>query len=183
MILEAQFEGFLPDDAVKRDLTRLEELWSYAMEQRSGDGPWLFGDYSAADVFFAPIAARIAGYKLSVGEQAAEYVAAHLNDDAFRRWRSMGEAEGYRIDQYEPKLNKKPWPGPTVFPAETVQAGRPLNETCPYSGKPVSADSLAAFDGHVLGFCNPFCRDKTVQDAEAWPETVALMKQLNIYPN
>lgn len=35
-----------------------------------------------------------------------------------------------------------------------------VNETCPWSGKPVSADSLTLYNGQVVGFCNPGCRDK-----------------------
>jgi hypothetical protein len=35
-----------------------------------------------------------------------------------------------------------------------------LNETCPWSGKPVEHDSLTDYRGHTVGFCNPGCRDK-----------------------
>lgn len=35
-----------------------------------------------------------------------------------------------------------------------------VNDVCPWSGKPVQADSLTEFDGRVVGFCNPGCRDK-----------------------
>ena len=35
-----------------------------------------------------------------------------------------------------------------------------INETCPWSGKPVQADSLTEYDGQVVGFCNTGCRDK-----------------------
>ena len=35
-----------------------------------------------------------------------------------------------------------------------------VNETCPWSGKPVSADALTLHRGQVVGFCNPGCRDK-----------------------
>ena len=35
-----------------------------------------------------------------------------------------------------------------------------VNQTCPWSGKPVSADSLTRYRGMVVGFCNPGCRDK-----------------------
>ncbi len=35
-----------------------------------------------------------------------------------------------------------------------------VNETCPWSGKPVQADSLTRYRGVVVGFCNPGCRDK-----------------------
>ena len=35
-----------------------------------------------------------------------------------------------------------------------------VNRTCPWSGKPVSADSLILYQGKVVGFCNTGCRDK-----------------------
>ena len=35
-----------------------------------------------------------------------------------------------------------------------------VNETCPWSGKPIAADSLTLYQGAVVGFCNPGCRDK-----------------------
>lgn len=35
-----------------------------------------------------------------------------------------------------------------------------VNETCPWSGQPVSADALTLYRGAVVGFCNPGCRDK-----------------------
>lgn len=35
-----------------------------------------------------------------------------------------------------------------------------VNETCPWSGDPVSADSLTEYKGKVVGFCNTGCRDK-----------------------
>jgi YHS domain-containing protein len=35
-----------------------------------------------------------------------------------------------------------------------------VNDTCPWSGKPVAADSLTRYRGRVVGFCNTGCRDK-----------------------
>jgi hypothetical protein len=35
-----------------------------------------------------------------------------------------------------------------------------VNERCPWSGEPVSADSLTRYRGKVVGFCNTGCRDK-----------------------
>ncbi len=35
-----------------------------------------------------------------------------------------------------------------------------INSTCPWSGKPVAADSLTTYQGKVVGFCNTGCRDK-----------------------
>jgi len=35
-----------------------------------------------------------------------------------------------------------------------------VNASCPWSGDPVSADSLTLYKGKVVGFCDPGCRDK-----------------------
>lgn len=35
-----------------------------------------------------------------------------------------------------------------------------VNQTCPWSGEAVSADSLTIYKGSVVGFCNTGCRDK-----------------------
>jgi YHS domain-containing protein len=35
-----------------------------------------------------------------------------------------------------------------------------INTVCPWSGNPVSADSLTRYRGKVVGFCNTGCRDK-----------------------
>ena len=35
-----------------------------------------------------------------------------------------------------------------------------VNTHCPWSGEPVSEDSLTQYRGEVVGFCNPGRRDK-----------------------
>lgn len=35
-----------------------------------------------------------------------------------------------------------------------------INKTCPWSDKPIAADSLAIYRGKTVGFCNTGCRDK-----------------------
>ena len=43
---------------------------------------------------------------------------------------------------------------------ETLKIEDAVNETCPWSGKPISADSLTLYRERVVGFCNTGCRDK-----------------------
>lgn len=174
MNLRRAYDGFAPTEAVLADLARIEALWAMARGV-AGDGPWLFGAYSLADAFFAPVAMRIAGYGLPVGAAAEAYVAAHLGDADFRRWRAMGFAEGEGQARYDLDLPRRPWPGPVPLPARAVTGARAENATCPFSGDPVVADSLAEVGGRVIGFCNPFCRDKVVADPEAWPAAMALL--------
>lgn len=44
------------------------------------------------------------------------------------------------------------------MPETTIHTA--CNDTCPWSGKPVSPDSLTLYRGTAIGFCNPGCRDK-----------------------
>jgi glutathione S-transferase len=174
MNLMTAFDRFSPPDAARADLARIAELWALAPGFRDG---WLFGAYSLADVVFAPVATRIATYGLPVPGAARDYVARHLAHPSFRRWRAMGLAENRHIPAYFPDLPRAPWPGPAPLAAEAVAGGTAQgpaeNPACPYSGKPVT--HLLRLDGRTFGFCNAFCRDKTVADPEAWPAFMALV--------
>ena len=112
MNLRRSYVGFAASEAVRADLARIEELWAFARRASGAEGPWLFGDYSLADVFFAPVATRIATYGLPVGEAAGAYVAAHLADPAFLEWRRAGLAERTIQPGYDLDLPARPWPGP-----------------------------------------------------------------------
>ncbi len=48
-----------------------------------------------------------------------------------------------------------------------------VNETCPWSGKPIAADSLTLYKGEVVGFCNPGCRDKFEAAVRHFEEALA----------
>lgn len=112
MNLRTAYSDSAPTEAVLADVARLETLWGYARDVCDHDDPWLCGDYSAADAFFAPVAARIAGYSLPVSSAAQAYVDAHLADDAFRKWRAWGLAHGDTLPWYAKPYPVKDWPGP-----------------------------------------------------------------------
>ncbi|MGQ0565679.1 MAG: glutathione S-transferase [Gemmobacter sp.] len=174
MNLRVSYTDCAPPDAVLADLARLEVLWSWAKDVSGAKGDWLCGDYSAADAFFAPVATRIATYNLPVGPSAMAYVRAHLAHPSFRRWRTMGMVDGADQDFYRRDYPRRPWPGPVPLPARAVEGTGTVNAACPYSGKPVT--HALELDGRRYGFCNAFCRDKTVADAEAWPRFMALYR-------
>ena len=44
--------------------------------------------------------------------------------------------------------------------AQALKLDDCVNDVCPWSGKPVQADSLTRYRGHVVGFCNPGCKEK-----------------------
>lgn len=174
MQLMHQYQDFTPSDRCLSDLRRLETLWAKARETWGQDGPWLFGEYSIADAFFAPVAARIAGYDLAVNDQARAYVATHLAEGSFRRWRAMGATYTYDPVPYAKDLPHRAWPGPAPIAATAIEEGTPENQKCPYSQDPVT--HLLEIDGRIFGFCNAFCRDKTLQDPAAWPKFMEIYR-------
>lgn len=110
MQLLCVWDGFQPSDAVRSDLARIELLWSLARERHGAAGPWLFGSYSFADAFYAPVAMRIAGYDLPVNAAARAYVDAHLSEQSFLAWRTAALTETYDPVPYTLDLPQKPWP-------------------------------------------------------------------------
>ncbi len=171
MNLRVAYTDCAPPDAVLADLARLEQMWDWAWEQ-TGAPVWLCGDYSAADAFYAPVAARIAAYNLPVSDRAMAYVQAHLAHPSFRRWRAMGMVDLPDQPFYWRDYPHRPWPGPQPLPAHPVDGTGAENATCPYSGKPVT--HVLSLHDRRFGFCNAFCRDKTIADPEAWPAFMAL---------
>ncbi|MGC6529727.1 MAG: glutathione S-transferase [Candidatus Puniceispirillaceae bacterium] len=155
-------------DEVIQDLRRLELLW----QTRTDENGWLCGAYSAADVMFAPVAARIAGYGLDVNDNAKAYVKKHLHHLPFRQFRALGLTFAAQDFYYRDWPTTK-WPGPQPLPAKATIRTDAVNDTCPYSGLPTT--HYLALDDKVYGFCNERCRDKTVNDAEAFPEFMALV--------
>ncbi|MGL4280959.1 MAG: glutathione S-transferase C-terminal domain-containing protein, partial [Albidovulum sp.] len=171
MNLKLSYVDSKPRKEVLADLARIEAIWARARDRFGAGGPWLFGRYTAADAFYAPVATRIATYNLPVSAPAMDYVNAHLSDPSFRRWRAMGAAEKTHQSSYDMPYATRPWPGPALL-AATLAEGPSENAACPYSGKPVT--DFLQMDGKVWGFCNAFCRDKTLADPEAWPAFMAM---------
>lgn len=110
MNLRVAYANSAPRDEVLTDVARLETIWAWARETCAANGPWLCGDYSAADVFYAPVAARLAGYSLPMSEMAEAYVMAHLRDPAFQAWRALGLKQGATLPWYKKDYPVKDWP-------------------------------------------------------------------------
>lgn len=58
--------------AVRADLERIVQLWSGLLQQSGG--PLLFGDFSIADAYYAPVGVRIRGFGLPVPAAISAYV-------------------------------------------------------------------------------------------------------------
>ncbi|QYY26114.1 glutathione S-transferase family protein [Diaphorobacter sp. MNS-0] len=58
--------------AVRADVQRLVDMWSELLDQYGG--PMLFGQFSIADAFYAPVCMRLATFALPVPERITAYV-------------------------------------------------------------------------------------------------------------
>ena len=103
MNLRTAYRDVPVPDAVRADLDRIERLWA-------GAEGWLFGAYSAADAFFAPVAMRIAGHDLPVSAGARAYVRRHLAHPSLRRWAELGRAVDPVLGAYDRDWPQVDWP-------------------------------------------------------------------------
>jgi glutathione S-transferase len=99
MNLRASHPGRVDLDSVVGDLRRLETLWGNLL-QASG-GPYLFGEFTAADAMFAPVATRIRTYDLPVTDLLSGYVEAIYGLPAFQDWLAQALHEPWIVDDDE----------------------------------------------------------------------------------
>ena len=109
MNLRTAWAGFVPSDAVRADLARIEAIWATALD-RSG-GPFLHGAIGLADVFYAPVCSRLLTYGLPMSDTARAYVAAIIGLPQVRHWRAEGLEEDAEVAFYDmAPLARLPFP-------------------------------------------------------------------------
>ena len=86
--------------AVAADLARIIQLWGGALA--ASGGPFLFGAYSIADAYFAPVAARLRGYALPLPAELAAYVDRLWASPGVAAWVQGALAEQEFLDFEEP---------------------------------------------------------------------------------
>ncbi|MDP9009844.1 MAG: glutathione S-transferase [Pseudomonadota bacterium] len=74
---------------VKVDIERVLEIWT----AHRGGSPWLFGDFSGADIMFAPIATRFQTYDVHLEGPARDYKDRLLQHHLVAQWLRLGEQE------------------------------------------------------------------------------------------
>jgi glutathione S-transferase len=85
--------------AARADLARMTALWQDAL--RESGGPFLFGDHSIADAYFAPVVMRLRTYALPVPEDVAAYMARSLASKGVAGWirDALGEQEFLQFEE------------------------------------------------------------------------------------
>ena len=94
------------DAAFGADLARINNMWQQQLG--ASGGPFLFGAFSIADAYFAPVCARIRGYALPVPRDVAAYVERIFALPAMQRWVADALAEHDWLDEDEPYRSRRP---------------------------------------------------------------------------
>ncbi|RYD99432.1 MAG: glutathione S-transferase family protein [Sphingomonadales bacterium] len=89
------------DSDVAQELARIMELWAQARARFGGEGQFLFGDFGAVDMMFAPVVTRIVTYSLPVPRFAQAYMLAVLQHPFMQDWIAAAQEEDWVIEQFE----------------------------------------------------------------------------------
>ena len=86
--------------AVRADVQRIVGMWSSLLDEHRG--PMLFGEFSVADAYFAPVCMRLKNYGLPVPGQITDYIRRVCALPAVKAWVEDALEEKDFIDFDEP---------------------------------------------------------------------------------
>ena len=86
--------------AVRSDVQRIVAMWTELLEQHGG--PMLFGGFSIADAYFAPVCMRLKNYALPVPGHVTDYIRRVSALAAVKAWVEEAQAEKDFLDFEEP---------------------------------------------------------------------------------
>ena len=86
--------------AVRADVARIVDMWSALLQEHGG--PLLFGDFTIADAYFAPVCMRLSTYALPVPAPITAYVRRVQNLPGIKAWIDGAIAEKDFLDFEEP---------------------------------------------------------------------------------
>jgi glutathione S-transferase len=105
MNIRARHPGLGMNDDVAKNIARIEALWREARERfghPSGNGPFLFGAFSAADAMFAPVVMRFMTYSPALSPHTESYCAAVRAHPSVLAWQTDALAETEFVAEDEP---------------------------------------------------------------------------------
>jgi len=97
-------KGMTPES--RKDIDRVVELWTHCRERFGGAGNFLFGRFSIADAFYAPVVMRFVGYEVKVPPAAQAYCEAVQSLAAVREWVESAKRETEFVPADEPYAKK-----------------------------------------------------------------------------
>ena len=103
MNIKARLPGRGRTPGAQADIGRICEIWEECLS-RFGHHNFLFGDFSIADAFFAPVVMRFQTYGVALAPALQAYCARMLAHPAVARWVEEAMAETEIADAHEDEL-------------------------------------------------------------------------------
>lgn len=88
-------------EEVVADINRILQLWAQARARHEAEGDFLFGEFSAADIMYAPVVTRFITYSIPVPAFAAAYMQAVVRHPWMQDWIAGAQAEDWVIEKFE----------------------------------------------------------------------------------
>ena len=87
--------------AALADVAHIDAIWRRCRQQYGRTGPWLFGQFSIADCFYAPVALRFSTYGIPLSKESQSYMDAVLDHPCIIDWVKAACAETEIVKQGE----------------------------------------------------------------------------------
>ncbi len=103
--LPMNIRGRFPDRGVtpevQQEINRITALWRDCRTRFGGDGSFLFGDFTIADVMYAPVVTRFHTFAIDLDETSSTYCAAVRAWPAMVEWAAASADEPWIVDYAE----------------------------------------------------------------------------------
>lgn len=87
---------------VRRDIARVEAIWTALSSRFGAGGPYLFGAApTIADAFFTPVATRFRTYGVPLAAEAQRYADALLSNPTFLAWEAEAVKEEWAMAEWD----------------------------------------------------------------------------------
>ena len=96
MNIRSRYPGKGMNDGVAKDIARISAIWAATKR------PFLFGEFCAADAFYAPVATRFVTYGVELKGAARQYQQALLESPGVKAWCADGAKETEFVAEDEP---------------------------------------------------------------------------------
>lgn len=82
-----------PTEELRNEIARIDAIWSCCRRRFGENGNYLFGRFSIADCFMAPMAIAFEAYGAELSAEANSYMQALLDNPFVQKWKRLGQQE------------------------------------------------------------------------------------------
>jgi len=101
MNLRASYPNAGREPGVAEDVERITAIWQECRARFGAGGDLLFGRFTIADAFYAPIVSRFTTYGVSPGGVAGEYMDAVWALPSMQDWAEKARTEEWNVERYD----------------------------------------------------------------------------------